>query len=213
MRKITDIYNEYKIMPNLQMHQLRVAAVAEQFCDSSDVVVDKKSIITACLLHDMGNIIKFKLGYFPEFLEPEGLEYWQNVQNEYVEKYGTDEHEAILMIAKELNMNDVVIKNVDAIGFPNWCNINEHGDLDNKICVYADARVAPFSVLNLDQRLQDGAKRYQGTDKSLDTKRDLLYDCVREIEKQIFSHSKINPEDITDTSIAERVEKLKDFLV
>ena len=87
MRTITDIYTEYRIPPALQLHQFRVTGVALQIIGSIDVAVDADSIIVACLLHDMGNIIKFNLDYFPEFLEPEGLEYWQYVQNEFIEKY------------------------------------------------------------------------------------------------------------------------------
>lgn len=213
MRKITDIYSQYKIMPNLQLHQLQVAAVAEQFCDSLEVEADKKSIITACLLHDMGNIIKFNLGYFPEFLEPEGLEYWQNVQSEYLEKYGKDEHEATLDIAKELGMNDEVIKNIDAVGFHNWCVTNESENLNQKICTYADTRVFPKGVVSVKERLLDGINRYETNDEELKIQREMLHNCIHDIEKQIFIYSKIKPDDITDASIAERVEKLKDFLI
>ena len=42
MRKILDIYDEYKIMPNLQEHMLRVAAVASLICDNFDEVLPKK---------------------------------------------------------------------------------------------------------------------------------------------------------------------------
>ena len=66
MKNITDIYEKYKIMPLLAMHQIRVAAVAMMICDSLSVPIDKDSVIKACLLHDIGNIIKFDLNHFPE---------------------------------------------------------------------------------------------------------------------------------------------------
>ena len=50
-------------MPNLAMHQLRVAGVAMQICESLDTNIDTNSVVKACLLHDMGNIIKFNLLY------------------------------------------------------------------------------------------------------------------------------------------------------
>ena len=211
MRTITDIYNEYRIPPALQLHQFRVTGVALQIIGSIDVAVDADSIIVACLLHDMGNIIKFNLDYFPEFLEPEGLEYWQNVQNEYIEKYGRDEHQATLAIARELGMSEEVVANIDAVGFPNWCIASEHEDWNRKICVYADIRVAPKSVVSLEERLEDGMKRYGGKYPELETKRFELYDCIRDIESQIFSHMTITPSDITDASIASRIEALKNF--
>ena len=58
----------------------------------------------------MGNIIKFDLNYFPEFNQPLGLEYWKNIQNEFKEKYGKDEHEATQKILKELNIDKRVIE-------------------------------------------------------------------------------------------------------
>ena len=82
-------------MPNLREHQLRVASVAAQICDNFFEPLNKKDIVTACLLHDMGNIIKFNLNYFPELIKPEGIEYWQKVQNEYKKKYGNDESIAL----------------------------------------------------------------------------------------------------------------------
>lgn len=217
MRNILDIYKEYKIMPNLVEHQLRVASVAMQICDAVEnekgdsMEIDRDSILKACLLHDMGNIIKFKLGYFPEFLEPEGLTYWEQVQNEYIKKYGPDEHEASLAIARELGMGEDVIKNIDAVGFPNWCDTNEKGDWNNKICAYADTRVAPKNIVDLNGRLKDGAKRYEGTSPHLEGKRDSLYNCIHEIEKQIFLHLSIKPEDITEESVKFYIEKLKSF--
>ena len=83
-------------MPNLQEHMLRVAAVASLVCDNFNEPLPKDDIITACLLHDMGNIIKSDLQYFPEFIKPEGLDYWQKVKDEYIEKYSRDEHKATI---------------------------------------------------------------------------------------------------------------------
>ncbi|MCX6757855.1 MAG: HD domain-containing protein [Candidatus Nomurabacteria bacterium] len=213
MRKITEIYNEYKIMDNLQLHQLRVAAVAMQFCDSLKIEIDKRSVIAACLIHDMGNIIKFKLGYFPEFLEPEGLEYWQNVQKEYIEKYGKDEHHANLVIAKELGVSDKIIKYINGVGFHFWCDTKDGNSLEEKICTYADTRISPHSVVTIKERLADGLKRYSDLEIDLDPERAKLRNCILDIEDEIFIHSKNKPEDITEDSISVYIEQLKEFLI
>jgi hypothetical protein len=212
MRKITDIYNEYKIMPNLQMHQLRVAAVAGQICDSLDIALDKNVLITACLLHDMGNIIKSNLSYFPEFLEPRGLEYWQGVKDEYIEKYGNNEHEATIKIIQELGLSDQITELAGQNQFSYMC---QHRDSDNfmlKLIHYADARVGPHGVSSYDERMDEARKRYKNHKNSVEEQeRQKLVVCGKEIEDQIFSHSIIKPEDITDESIAERLELLKSF--
>ncbi len=101
---IKTMYEKYHIMPALQLHQLRVAGVAAyisvNFIDKQSI--DTNEIILACLLHDMGNILKFSLDRFPEFLEPQGRDYWQKVQDEYRMKYGNDEHEATKQIVREI---------------------------------------------------------------------------------------------------------------
>src|SRR5437899_3061825 len=98
MKVISDIYNKYKIMPTLQKHMLRVAAVASLICDSIGLPVDRESVIAACLVHDLANIIKFRMNVIPEFFKPEGVEYWQKIKEEYIGKYGEDEHEATIKI-------------------------------------------------------------------------------------------------------------------
>src|SRR3954471_17109842 len=114
MEKVSEIYSKYKIMPALQQHQLRVAAVAAIICDSLPGI-DKEAVITACLFHDMGNIIKSDLSYFPEFTKPEGIVYWGKVKQDYIRKYGRDEHTATIAIAKEIGLPEKVMNCLDAI--------------------------------------------------------------------------------------------------
>jgi hypothetical protein len=217
MKKITDIYREYKLMPTLALHQLRVASVAAQICDSLDITVDKESVISACLLHDMGNIIKFKLDYFPEFLKPEGLEYWQKIKEEYKEKYGPDEHIATLEIAKELHTSETVLNLINSIGFSHSVETSNDNHFEIKICCYADMRVNPFGIVALEERLADVRERYE-RNKSVDREhvtntddRIIFENSQQEIEKQIFAHSKITPEDINDKSTTSYIEELKNF--
>ncbi len=210
MRKIKDIYEEYKIMPNLQLHQLRVAAVAKQICESLSLDIDKDIVIRVCLLHDMGNIIKSKLDYFPEFVQPEGIEYWQNVKDGFIEKYGNDEHEATIKIIKELNQSSEVINYAGENRFPYMCKHKEGENFIQKLIHYVDGRVGPHGVLSFNERMNDANKRYKTTSFH-EEERDRLINCGREIEKQIFSHSNIKPEDINDESVAEIIEELKNF--
>jgi hypothetical protein len=212
MRKITDIYEEYKIMPNLQMHQLRVASVVSQLCDSLSLEVTKEILIITCLLHDMGNIIKSKLDYFPEFIQPEGLDYWQSVKNEFIQKYGDDEHEATVQIIKELGLPERIVNLAGENRFSYMCKHSEGEDLMQKLIHYADGRVGPHGILSYDERMNDANKRYKNHKLSVEEEeRDRLVECGRDIEKQIFSHSNIKPEDINDESVREIIEQLKNF--
>ena len=214
VRKISEIYAEYKIMPNLQEHMLRVAAVASLICDNFNEPLPKEDIITACLLHDMGNIIKSNLEYFPKFLEPEGLEYWQNVKREHANKYGFDEHKATAIIAGSIGLSNDIIKIIDNFGFSNATK-NELGKLfSHKICNYSDERVGPYGVMPMEGRILEGQKRYAGTKHSIASGNfESLTKSLRNIEKQIFSRCKIKPEDITDETIQPLLSELREFVV
>ncbi|MFA7192057.1 MAG: HD domain-containing protein [Candidatus Paceibacterota bacterium] len=209
MRTIGDIYGEYHTMPNLQLHQLRVAAVAMQICDNFNVELNRKDLAIGCMLHDIGNIVKFRLRAFPELLEGEDVEYWENIQKQYIEKYGPEEHEANMGVAGDIGVSKDILGIVDAVGFHNWCLAKDEGSWEHKIASYADSRVAPFGVKSLEERLMDANKRYADTSHTTDSDRDMLYDCIREVEKELFSHLRINPEDITDESIEKYFEELK----
>lgn len=215
MQSIQQIYSKYRIMPSLQLHQYRVAAVASYICTESMVPVEKDEIIIACLLHDMGNIIKFKLDLFPDFLKPEGLEYWRKVQEEFFQKYGYDEHEATITIATEiltvepahsssLGINSTrILELIDAIGFSNAKLNYEGSDFSKKIAEYADMRVEPHGVVSLERRLEEGRVRYD-VNKAKKSSREFFEEMagfLRKIEDQIFYESSIEAVDITEQKI------------
>lgn len=206
MKKITEIYDEYQIMPTLAEHQLRVAAVAKLLCNACKKELATKDVVITMLLHDMGNIIKFDLEKFPEFTREKGLEYWQEVQAQFKERFGNNEHQAHLKIGTELGISERVIELLDVVEFDKICNTASGNDWEKKICQYVDMRVGPHGVLSLADRLGEARKRYGiGSDEE----RWDLIKCAEQVEQQIFEHCSINPEDITDESIADIVEELK----
>ncbi len=210
MKTVQEIYSEYKIMPNLQEHQLRVAAVAKIITENFNKPLDLESIVTACLFHDMGNILKSDLARFPEFVEEKGIEYWQKVKDEFLQKYGPDEHVATQIIAKEIGLNVGATECLNHIGFSNLGR-NEIGDsFENKICNYADMRVGPHGIISLEEHYIDGQKRY-ATSKHViaSEKYEELANSGRIIENQIFSYTKIKPEEITDEKIKGLMEELR----
>src|SRR5258708_24588552 len=96
-QSILQIYQKYNLPPNLIRHQLEVSAVGRYLCDHwTGTHVDKELITQALLLHDMGNIIKFKRPFLGE-LEKDSA-YWEKVQDEFIQKYGKDVHNATVKI-------------------------------------------------------------------------------------------------------------------
>jgi len=213
-RKIGDIYSEYKIPPNLQKHMFRVAAVASMICDNFNEPLEKDDIIASCLFHDMGNIIKYDMEYFPQYLEPEGLEYWQKVKGDYIEKYGKNEHEATLKIIKELGLSEKILEFVDQINFSLTCNHRDSNDFNTKIINYADWRIDPHGVVSYEERLIEAEERYKNKEDLFPLEeREKFIACGKDIEKQIFAKCKIKPEDIGNKTIEPLILELKNFVI
>ena len=152
--------------------------------------------------------------YFPDFLKPEGLEYWQKVKDEYIEKYSKDEHKATVEIMKEIGSPTNVISMVSRIGFPSLCDISGSDDTSTKIVFYGDSRVDPHGVVSYDERMEEGKKRYQNRSGTLpDKEREVYVACGKDIEKQIFAKCKIKPEDINNDTVASILAELKNFVI
>lgn len=208
--KISEIYKKYNIMPSLALHQFRVAGVAFMICDHiKDVSLDKNKIIKACLLHDMGNIVKFKLEYFPEFLEPNGLSYWKKIQDEFIKKYGDEEHIATYEILREIGLDEDFIEFLDKIGFTQADKNKESDDFEIKIASYADMRVDPKNVVSLSSRFKNLRERYnkngsviiKNEDFLSETDKNFFEDAFFEIERQIFDKCDITPDDINNENV------------
>lgn len=211
--KIQKIYDKYKIMPQLQLHQLRVAGVASIICDDFQKTIDKDSVVTAALLHDMGNIVKFKLELFPEHLKPKGLNHWQKVKKEFIDEYGKDDHITSNKIAKEIGVNNKVLKIITAFGFREAKTTIKYTDFERKIAPYSDMRVGMNGIQVLDERIDGGIKRYsKSRRKSLDKVTLLDLKNIWElIEEQIFYHTDISPDEITDRGVMRLIPKLREY--
>ncbi len=205
MRKITEIYEQYKIMPNLVLHQLRVAAVVKQICESFVTPVEAEPVVIAGLLHDMGNIIKADLDQNLFTLSNEEIIFWKEEQKLCIGKYGNDTSNATATVAKEIGVTESVQKLIEHNDFKFICDIAQSSSVGKKILKYADLRVGPYGVISLDERFVDIKKRYG------ELLQDDRRDCAEEIENQIFAHSKLKPEDITDESVRNIIEELKNY--
>ncbi len=198
-------------MPNLMDHQLRVASVAQTICENFELPIRKDDVVLACLLHDMGNIIKFDLTHFPQFLEPQGLEYWEKVKAEYIVRYGKNEHRATEEIARELGASDAVMQLLAGTGYSKLDRTEAEASYERKIVAYSDMRVGPHGVISIAERVEDGRRRYAGKkDKAISSGSfDRLNSALMAVEKQIFAHTSIRPEDIADASLGDTVDKLR----
>jgi hypothetical protein len=191
---INEIYDRFNIMPALQMHMRRVAAVAALILSIDHYAkTNKNDVIAALLLHDIGNIVKFRLG---EEDAP-----WRKIQQETIAKYGSNDHKATEKMILELGVNNWVASLISGMGFENLPNVIDSTDMEQKICLYADQRVAPHGVVSLQERFADLQNRYK------DTPLKSRFDREQEkraliLEQQIFTNSSLQPLEITDQTIA-----------
>ncbi|MFA5751040.1 MAG: HD domain-containing protein [Candidatus Paceibacterota bacterium] len=217
MKKITEIYEKYDIMPNLKDHMLRVGAVAYLICENIEPSLlnkeEKSDIIEVCLLHDMGNIVKSDFSLLPPIKDSsKNVEYWKKKKEEYIKKYGEDDHEATMKILKEIGRRDNIIHSSDKNRFSLVCDNLNDTDFKIKIIQYSDFRVGPFGVLSFEERMEEAKERYKNRPEFLGgDSREKLINCGLEIEKQIFLKCKIKPEDINDITVAPIIKELENF--
>jgi len=200
------IYKDYRIPSWLALHMYRVAAVAMMVFDANGITEGREDLRDACLLHDMGNVIKFNFAT-PIFPIP-NEEYWQQVQKEMIATYGRDEHHATLAILDELHVAPRVRALVDAIGFHNNERTLHSGDLLTMIAAYADSRVIPSGVASLAERMRDMYERYGSKHPETAPETERQVRALQQIEQVLFEHASIRPEDITEASVAPLVAEM-----
>lgn len=198
--RIKEIYAKYLIPPNLQQHMLRVAGMSKVIAESwKRNTLSINAIIEACLLHDIGNILKFDLEKKAYFLgeEEKNVGYWKEIKSEMSKKYGPDEHTATVAICTELGLNAEALWIVSNWGFGNFDRILASDNWEYRICVYSDHRIGPFGVVSLKDRFSEQKKRYEGhkhkssdTSAHLSKRAEYLIDCAHRVEEQI--QTKVN---------------------
>lgn len=220
MRTARQIYEKYKIMPSLQMHQLRVAAAAKLICGNFNPpaggTIDTNVVLLSCLFHDMGNIIKSDLVTFPDFLEPEGKAHWEKVKNDFLAKYGRDEHSATAAIAREIGLPENVRRLIEGFGFSKLEITRSSDSYELKISEYGDLRVGPYGVLSMDARIGEASPRYVGKHPDMPRSEETFAKLVAaayDVEKQIFEHCSIKPIDINDETAPLLIKELSEYPV
>ena len=204
---IIEIYNQYHLPENLQMHMLRVAACTNLILDNwTGKPIDRKAITRVSLLHDMGNMVKIpEEGQDREFIE---------IRRKYYEKYGTNDHAINMLIGKNLGLSK---KELEILNGKRSRKNEQTAKSDNyeiKICAYCDQRVAPDGVVSLKERLEDAKIRYKDKPLSVwsnEEKANQLIKLALEIEEQVMEYCKLKPEDINNQSIQPYIERLKEY--
>lgn len=208
---IAEIYDRFIIPSNLRLHMYRVASVAEMICDSlPGASVNNSNVVAACLLHDLGNIVKFDLKSDSSAgllcLDGKDLDYWLEVKKDMTARYGAVDHVATHNMLSELGVDARLMSMMDNMGrmFGSGSAAG-NGDLEADICGYSDCRVGPDGVQSVTDRITAFYERCKRSENATLRARGLeLFSGLGRIldtERRIFSDASISPDQIDDKSI------------
>lgn len=212
---IAEIYAHYPITPNLARHMLRVGAVTQMIIDHwTGPKLLTEAMLRIALLHDTGNILKFDFDGHPHLLEEEAanVEHWKNLQHEWAARFA-NEDEMTYAIAAECGLAADEIAMMKEMGYGLMDRIATEKRFERKIVKYADMRAAPFGILPLAERLEEGHKRYLNHPTiTIDlSKTQALEQAALQVERDIMRHCTITPIDITEEAIRPVMETLKSY--
>ena len=210
--QIRDLYENYHIMPQLETHMLRVAGVGKIVAENWRHGCNTKLATDLCLVHDMGNIVKFNLQDDVDrqkFGEIENLPYWQMIQQKYWDKYGHDAHDATIGILRDA-------------GFPQFESyIDEEESLyfaeareeklgqaraEAIILMYSDCRVTPGGVVSYRERVNDLKDRYG-------TRSETWYDWTFWFDEWMQNQVTIDLQSITDSTVEPLFDELLTYTI
>src|SRR3989344_8862861 len=177
---IDSIYERFNIPPNLIAHMKRVASVGALICDNLNVSLSelnkrdgldidfkRDDIVGFLLIHDLGNLIKFRFDsdYVRSMLgthDEKIIDHWRKIREDVINKYGKSVSKATVMMASEIGVSNAISHLLDNLDFGKTDSIADGNDWVLKLCAYSDFRVGPFGVVSLRERIDDLRRRYQG---------------------------------------------------
>ena len=213
---ITSIYSAYRIPPNLRLHLFRTASVGQLICDNwTGSPLDRETLTTTLLLHDIGNIVKADYDRYPDLFpeEMKSLFYWKEVQRWAKKLYGDNDFDASLAIAKELNVSNKVLDLMDRKLFIKNEKTSVSDSWELKIAAYSDQRVGPHGILKLEERFTEAKNRYKGVKYASvnHPQYEILVMHAFNIENQISAKVNFDLDDLNDELILKYMIGLRSF--
>ena len=206
--KVEDVYERYQVMPTLAVHMLSVGAVGSILTKSiTETGFPKNEIISACLLHDMGNIVKFDLDSIPKGLHIPDVDYWKEVQKKIRTRYGMDEHEVTYKMSRDIRVSDVTLDAITNSGTANAARVLEEKNIAAMFVTYCDYHVMPTAITDPKSRLKDILYRYKNTPKYDGYKRDGMN--VLNIADYLENHYSIAKESLDEESVRQEADRLR----
>lgn len=128
-------------------------ALAEHWTGPS---LDLNLAVTVALLHDLGNLLKFKRPFLGE-LEADS-EFWERKQDEMRSLYGDSVHQATMMMAKKIGVEPRILNLLDKTGMVG--SEEKFTELESKLVQLADLCVSPEGIVGPERRIEEMKSRY-----------------------------------------------------
>jgi 5'-deoxynucleotidase YfbR-like HD superfamily hydrolase len=180
---IKDIYNKFQIPKNLELHMLRVGALANIITDNwNGGKIDKDSIIRAALIHDIAKPLIFDPNKQAQFgMSKNEIENLIKLQKYIKSNFGQDEHIALIEIAKYLECDSKIVDILDNSDWSNLSRLLDEKSLESLIQIYCDMRIGPKGILTIDDRLNELEQRQPAQDfKSFRKNGELLENLIKQ---------------------------------
>ena len=214
---INAIYDRFLIPPNLRLHMYRAGSVAEIVCDNwKGAKPNCDDAIAACLLHDIGNIVKFDLDNPASVellgMDAKNLSRLKIVKQEAMAKYGDTDYKATHSMLEELGIAERVIYIIDRMGdLLGGLEPGLEEDNELMICEYCDWRVSPKGIMTVEDRFKDFAYRARmSSSKELRGRGIFVIAHLQhalELERKLFAKTRTSPDRIDDKSIKPYLDK------
>lgn len=187
------LLNEFHTPQHVQDHCYQVARVARFLAgklSQKGIPIDPEEMEVAGILHDIVRVVDFKT-LPPTLGNEEDQKFWKKIREKY---RGMHHAEAAGMVLKgrgEDRLADIIKRHgYSSIGIDSGPQTWEA-----KVLYYADKRVAHDDVVSLEERLNEGQKRYY-PDTPVTQEEMSRRQKVFALEKEIFSHLDFTPAEI-----------------
>jgi len=222
---ITQLYKKYHVPKNLELHMFWVSALGQKIIDHwVGPKLHQKHTVSALLLHDIGNLVKFELNsswwlknmqkiVLEETNSTNFLNNLKKAQTQMIKKYGKNSELANVAILKEIGVEKGIIELIEdhswerltvALNTENW---------EEKIVEYCDLRVIPNGLTTVENRMNDLRQRYQHRDSSWADQESFQsrLSLVKQLEDQLEERTNIQLKTITHKEIESLVLPLSNY--
>jgi HD superfamily phosphohydrolase YqeK len=199
---IKEIYQKLNLPEHLQQHMLTVTKLCIFIADHwKGNPIDKDQLVTAALLHDVGNIVK------PKFLgDPKDYDEWKKNYDSIIAKYGSDDHVATEKMLNEFGVDKKIIEVILNKSGEYAVKIKDSDNWTLKILYYADSRVSPKGITTIKERFEDLMNRLEKYKGRYD-----LLEASEEIEIQIQKNVTVQLHKINEEMIKRNIDNLLSF--